>query len=101
MKCYTDRYSDVGIQDPREHFTMIGRDQGRLSTCALHASDIEAQRLIDRYPYLQHTYGRKGKYAVAMSRDNYTNFGFKEKANIKPEYYDEPWFCGDIDPLTP
>lgn len=39
-KCYTNRYSDVQGQDPREHFTMIGRDQGRLSTCANNLTDI-------------------------------------------------------------
>ena len=76
MKCYADRYSDVGTQDPREQYTMVGRDQGRLPTCAINATEIQTQRLIDRYPYLQHNYGRKGKYAIAMSRDNYTNYGF-------------------------
>jgi hypothetical protein len=101
MKCYTDRYSDVGSQDPREQFTMVGRDQGRLATCAKNTTEIETQRLINRYPYLQQTYGRKGKYAIAMSRDNYTNFGYKEKANVKPDYWEEPWYCGDIDPANP
>jgi len=33
-----------------------------------------------------------------MSRDNYTNYGYKEKVNVAPDYWDEPWFCGDIDP---
>lgn len=97
-KCYENRYSDVQGQDPREHFTMIGRDQGRLSTCANNLTDIQTQRMIDRYPFLQHQYGRKGKYAVMMSRDNYTNYGYKEKVNVAPDYWDEPWFCGDIDP---
>ena len=49
--------------DAREHFTMIGRDQGRLSTCALNLTNDQAQRYIDRTPDLQHMYGRKGKYA--------------------------------------
>lgn len=100
-KCYTKRYSDVGVQDPREHFTMVGRDQGRLSTCANNLTDIQTQRMIDRYPFLQHQYGRKGKYAVLMSRDNYTNYGYQEKVNVAPDYWDEPWFCGDIDPANP
>ena len=80
---------------------MIGRDQGRLPTCANNLTDIQTQRMIDRYPQLQHQYGRKGKYAVLMSRDNYTNYGYKEKVNVAPDYWDEPWFCGDIDPEQP
>ena len=101
MKCYADRYSDVGGQDAREHYTMIGKEQGRLSTCATNLTDIETQRLIDRTPYLQHHYGKKGKYAIAMSRDNYTNYGYKEKAHFQPDYWEEPWFCGDMDPADP
>jgi hypothetical protein len=69
-KCYVDRYGDIS-GDPREHFTMTGRDQGRLSTCANNLTDIQTQRLIDRTPYLQHTYGKTGKYAIAKSRDAY------------------------------
>lgn len=38
---------------------------------------------------------------MLMSRDNYTNYGYKEKANWKPDYWDEPWYCGDIDPANP
>jgi hypothetical protein len=100
-QCYIDRYGDI-TGDPREHFTMTGRDQGRLSTCATNMTDIQTQRLIDRQPYLQHHYGKKGKYAVTMSRDNYTNYGYKEPSvDYYPASWEEPWFCGDKDPSDP
>ena len=99
MKCYSDRYSDLNGQDERDHYTMIGRDEGRLPTCAMNLTDIESQRYIDRYPDIQHMYGRRGKYAVAMARDNYTDFGFYDKRDVKPQQpFEEPWYCGEIDP---
>lgn len=53
--------------------------------------------MIDREPYLQHKYGRKGKYAQAMTRENYTDYGYFEKVNVEPYEWDYPWYCGDTD----
>jgi hypothetical protein len=44
VKCYADRYpADVNnTVDPKTHFDTIGKDQGRLSTCARQLTAYES-----------------------------------------------------------
>ena len=95
VACYEARYSDLNKTDARIHYTTIGSEQGRLPTCAKNLSDYEAQKYIDRNPDLQHSFGRTGKFAKHDARDHFVDFGKKEGRNVKPETWDEPWYCGD------
>jgi len=94
MECYTKRYSDVGSMDAREHYEKIGHDQGRLATCAPDLTDIEEQTYLDRYPDLQHAFGRNGTFARQKAHDHMLDFGFKEKRSATPDY-GIPVFCAD------
>jgi hypothetical protein len=50
---------------------------------------------------MQNKFGRGGKYAQTMATENYTDYGFSLKRNIEYEDWDQPWFCGEIDPRNP
>jgi len=41
--CYGTRYNDLGGKTPRDHYRLVGQNQGRLHTCARRLSDYEAE----------------------------------------------------------
>jgi len=99
MACYKARYSDVGDEDAREHFEKTGHEQGRLATCAPSLTDLEEQTYLDRYPDLQHSFGRNGTYAKAKAHDHMLDYGFKQKRSASPDY-GIPIFCADKETTT-
>jgi len=94
VACYSGRYGDV-TGDARQHYMNVGQAEGRNPNCAANITDYQAQKYIDRNPDLQYAFGRSGKFAKISSRQNYTDFGFDQKKNVKSEEWDTPWFCGD------
>ena len=36
-----------------------------------------------------------------MAIENYTDWGYANDKNIDREDWDQPWFCGEIDPANP
>jgi len=97
--CYKARYSDVGDMGAREHFEKTGHDQGRLATCAPSLTTIEEQTYLDRYPDLQHAFGRNGTYAQAKAHNHMLDYGFKENRSATPDY-GVPIFCADKETTT-
>ena len=77
--CYSQRYSDVGSCDPREHYVIIGKDQGRLKTCAKELTNIEANTYVIRHADIEHKYGinYNSNSTLASAKKNYTDFGYK------------------------
>ena len=65
VACYSERYSDLGGADPRDHYMTKGRDEGRQANCAPSLTDYSAQRYLDQHPDLQHAIGRHGRAARA------------------------------------
>ena len=99
MACYKARYTDVGDVDAREHFEKVGHDEGRLATCAPSLTDIEEQTYLNRYPDLQHAFGRNGTYAKTRAHGHMLDYGFKEKRSATPDY-GIPIFCADKETTT-
>jgi len=50
--CYASRYTDLKDKPAKEHFKLIGSEQGRLSTCARSLTDFEALRYLHTFPEL-------------------------------------------------
>jgi hypothetical protein len=96
VACYNSRYSDVS-GDARQHFLNTGEGENRLPTCARNLSEIEAQKYLDRNGDLQKDFGRTGKYALAMAREEFTDYGFQKGKNVDPDPWDGVWYCGDSD----
>lgn len=98
--CYNTNYSDIGGPDnSRNHYTTIGHEQGRQPNCGRSLTSTEEQTYLDRYPDLQHAFGRSGTEARRLAHEHFINFGFKEKRNASPwpGYNAEPQFCIDGD----
>ena len=84
-KCYNDNYSDIGGADnSRNHYTTIGHEQGRQPNCGRSLTSTEEQIYLDRYPDLQHAFGRNGAEARRLAHEHFINFGFKEKRVATP-----------------
>jgi len=99
MACYKARYADVGDMDARQHQEQVGHAQGRLATCAPDLTPIEEQTYLDRYPDLQHAFGRWGTLAKHKAHDHMLDHGHKEKRSAKPDY-GIPLFCADKETTT-
>ena len=80
-KCYKERYSDIGDMTPFKHFVTVGRDQGRLSTCARNLTDFELQYYMRSFPDLQHSFGIEfyTKKTQQRARNHFLQKGFQEK----------------------
>ena len=100
VECYKKRYSDVE-GDAREHYANIGEKQGRNPNCGIELTLYQAQKYIDRNPDLQNMYGVGGKFAQQKAIENYTDWGYFHDKNIAYEDWDQPWYCGEIDPANP
>jgi hypothetical protein len=47
-------------------------------------TSTEEQTYLDRYPDLQHAFGRNGAEARRLAHEHFINFGFKEKRVAAP-----------------
>lgn len=92
--CYSQRYNDLDGMEPRKHYMLIGKAQGRLSTCSQELTDYMAQRYVNQYPILQHSIGRSGSLVVAQAKINYDNVGYDLKRDISIPSFDEIVLCG-------
>jgi len=45
---------------------------------------IEEQIYLNRYPDLQHAFGRSGTESRRLAHEHFINFGYKEKRNASP-----------------
>jgi hypothetical protein len=50
--CYSSRYSDLDGKPAREHYKLIGAEQGRLPHCARDLTDYEALTYLHNFPEL-------------------------------------------------
>lgn len=55
--CYSSRYSDLDGKPAKEHFKLIGQEQGRLPHCARELTDYEALTYLHAFPELQQKFG--------------------------------------------
>ena len=84
VQCYAERYpTDVNnTVYPRQHFDTVGKEQGRLATCARKLTNYESQKYLDMNPVLQRKIGRGGPGTPALQQANqhYQEIGFKDPA---------------------
>jgi hypothetical protein len=73
--CYASRYSDIGSKTGKEHFKVIGNQQGRLGTCARSLTKYEAEEYLKAFPELQQKFG-VGASAIKQARRQYTETGY-------------------------
>lgn len=98
--CYNDNYSDVGgASNSRHHYSTVGHTEGRQPNCGRSLTPIEEQIYLNRYPDLQHAFGRYSEVAKAKAHEHFINYGFNEKrkATPWPNYNAEAQFCIDGD----
>ena len=86
-KCYIERYHDSQLEGNKdqnqvskatEHFKRVGRNEGRITSCAYRITQQQAQCYLNRYQDLQRAFGqRKNSWKKAMK--HWIEFGFKEK----------------------
>lgn len=80
-KCYSSRYQDIdALLDPKQHFSTVGIQQGRLGTCAKRLTDYEAQRYLYQNPDLQRMFGKTGASSLAQAREHWQATGYKNTA---------------------
>lgn len=103
VQCYKDRYSDISYTDQydiKKHYDKIGKEQGRLNTCANNITDYQAKFLLEKTPALQRLYGSD----IEKVRTNYTLQGSQAstKYDVSPGTGQlSPMKCGTDIPNTP
>lgn len=73
--CYASRYSDIGNKSPKEHFKLVGNEQGRLPTCARSLTKYEAEEYLHLFPELQQKFG-VGPSAIKQAKKHYADTGY-------------------------
>lgn len=79
------KYTEEGLEaQVTRHWNEIGKQQGRVSTCAPRITQLQAQCYLNRYEDLQTQFGQtKNSWKRAMQ--HWIDFGFKEKRNANCE----------------
>lgn len=96
VKCYEARFSDLDGTGAREHYLEYGSEEGRLKTCAANLTTYMSQRYLNLNPDLQHAFGRGSKNAKEMAREQYVDYGYKQKnRSIEVPTWDQISLCGD------
>ena len=57
MSCYRDRYLDINGMNERDHYSTIGKKEGRNPNCATHLTDTMAKRYLMLNTDLQRKFG--------------------------------------------
>jgi hypothetical protein len=73
--CYASRYSDIGAKTGKEHFKLVGNEQGRLATCGRALTKYEAEQYLHTFPELQQKFG-VGASAIKQARRHYLDTGY-------------------------
>lgn len=73
--CYASRYSDIGNKTGKEHFKLVGNEQGRLGTCGRALTKYEAEQYLHAFPELQQKFG-VGASAIKQARRHYLDTGY-------------------------
>lgn len=73
--CYISRYSDIGAKSGKEHFKLIGNEQGRNPSCARTLTKFEAATYLQSFPELQQKFG-SGPSSIKQARKHYQDTGY-------------------------
>lgn len=94
--CYSSRYSDLKDKPAKEHFKLVGDEQGRLDTCARDLTEYEALTYLHTFPELQQKFG-DGPSAIKQARKHYRDIGYAQNHFSEPmkDTTKTAWKCGE------